>query len=137
RNGFFFKLCRIWLVGSFLAHNDTLIVDGNCLLLKCPVQLDQNNLGDSNIVIQPASYRSIADTAEPLRTQSQPLETEGVTNVSQDAITAEIPKMKVAAAVVPKAVKTTKNKTPKRASRNRKFMAAKSLYFLGYQSKVD
>lgn len=34
RNGFFLKLCRILLVGSFLAHNDTLIVDGNCLLLK-------------------------------------------------------------------------------------------------------
>jgi hypothetical protein len=36
------------LVCSFLPHNDTLMFDGYCLSLKCPVLLDQYNPGRFN-----------------------------------------------------------------------------------------
>ncbi|MFT6578107.1 MAG: hypothetical protein ACJAW0_000538, partial [Zhongshania sp.] len=36
-NGFFFEFFRVLLVTAFLYHDDTPIIDGYCLLLKCPV----------------------------------------------------------------------------------------------------
>ena len=95
-------------------------------------EFTEPDLDNTNVVIQPASYRPLADTKQPLITQSLPLETNGLTTVSQDSIKTELPTKIVAAAVIPKVIKKTN-----RASPNRKSMATRSLYFLGYQSQAD
>lgn len=95
-------------------------------------EVDELGLDNTNIVIQPASYSAPTDSIQPLVSQSQAMETKGVATVSQDSIATEIPKMKVAVAIIPKTIKA-----PERASRSRKSIAAQSLYFLGYQSQAD
>ncbi|MFT6578566.1 MAG: NAD(P)-dependent dehydrogenase (short-subunit alcohol dehydrogenase family), partial [Zhongshania sp.] len=48
-NGFFFEFFRVLLVTAFLYHDDTPIIDGYCLLLKCPVHSTRTAYGEEAV----------------------------------------------------------------------------------------